>query len=65
VGAALTVAVGMGVYPNMDAVDDLIEISRVVEPRQECQGRYQDLYHEYHEVYAALAPIYRRLHKVR
>jgi len=65
VGAALTVAVGLGVYPNMDAVDDLIEISRVVEPRREHQGRYQDLYHEYREAYTALAPIYRRLHKAR
>ena len=65
VGAALTVAVGLGVYPNVDAVDDLIEISRVVEPRREHQGRYQDLYHEYREVYAALAPVYRRLHEAR
>jgi xylulokinase len=65
VGAALTVAVGMGVYPHMDAVDDLIEIGRVVEPRGEHQNRYKDLYHEYREVYTALSPIYRRLHRVR
>ena len=33
-GAALAVAVGLGVYPNMDAVDDLIVVNRTVEPHE-------------------------------
>jgi xylulokinase len=64
-GAALTVAVGMGVYPNMDAVDELIGIRRVVEPRTQHADRYDDLYGEYQSIYTALAPIYRSMHEVR
>jgi len=61
-GAALAVAVGMGVYPNMEAVDALIGISRVVEPNAANAQRYEALYRRYREVYAALAPINRSLH---
>jgi xylulokinase len=64
VGAALTVAVGLGVYPNMEAIDDLIEIDRIVEPRDEYRGRYDALYKEYRAVYEALKPINRRLHDI-
>ncbi len=61
-GAALTVAVGMGVYPNMDAVDDLIGIDHVVEPRRSLERRYGRMYEEYRQVYDALAPVFRRIH---
>jgi xylulokinase len=64
-GAALTVAVGTGVYPNMEAVDDIIEIGQVVEPNPANHDRYDDLYHEYRECYEALSPIYRRLYQAR
>ena len=63
-GAALSVAVGMGVYPSMEAVDDVIQIHHTVEPRPQNQARYVALYQEYRAMYAALAPIYRRLHEV-
>jgi xylulokinase len=64
-GAALTVAVGMGVYANMDEVDRLIEISQVVRPDETHQRRYDDLYHAYRQIYEALAPIYRRLYQIQ
>ncbi len=65
IGAALTVAVGMGVYPNMEAIDELVRIQRVVAPVEDSRtGRYDALYHEYRELYTALTPIYRRLHRV-
>lgn len=65
IGAALTVAVGMGVYPNMEAVDELIRVTRVVCPIEDARlGRYDDLYREYRELYTALAPIYRRLYEI-
>jgi xylulokinase len=62
VGAALTVAVGMGVYPDVETLDSLIGIERVVEPRGDFARRYDGLYAEYRELYKGLAPIYRRLH---
>jgi xylulokinase len=64
-GAALTVAVGLGVHPNMDSVDDLVEIRKVVKPDSDKWNRYDDLYHEYRELYTALSPIHRRLYQVQ
>jgi len=64
-GAALTVAVGMGIYSNMEAVDDLIRVHHIVEPRSLYQNRYTELYSEYRALYEALAPIFRRLYDIR
>jgi xylulokinase len=64
-GTALTVAVGMGIYPNMEAVDQVIKIRRRVEPQTSWQDRYDDLYGEYRAMYDSLAPIFRRLHDAR
>mgnify|MGYP005841068531 CR=1 FL=1 len=61
--AALTVAVGLGVYDNVDIIDDLIKIDRIVQPQIENKKRYDDLYHEYREIYTALAPIYRHMYE--
>jgi xylulokinase len=58
-GAALTVAVGLGVYPNMDAVDDLIAVKRVVEPQAANHAVYDRMYGTFRQFYDALAPIYR------
>jgi xylulokinase len=63
-GAALTVAVGLGVHPNMDAVDDLIGIERVVQPDGSRRNRYDDLYGIYRELYTVLVPIHHRLYEV-
>ena len=62
--AAFTVAVGMGIYRSMDEIDDLISISRVVEPDRTFQQRYENLYHEYREIYTSLAPVFRRLYDI-
>lgn len=64
VGAALTVAVGLGVYPNMDALDNLIGINREVEPDAARWKRYDAMYREYRSLYEALTPIHRRLHQI-
>lgn len=64
VGAALTVAVGLGIHPNMDAVDDLIEIKQVIQPDDSNRQRYNDLYRIYRDLYTVLVPIHRRLYEV-
>src|SRR3990172_761879 len=64
IGAALAVAVGMGIYPNMEAVDGLISIAHTVEPDERLAPRYLGLYREYRELYEALAPLYQRLHRL-
>ena len=63
-GAALTVAVGMGVYPSVEAIDDLVEIDRTIAPDSKYQRRYDELYQEYRQVYQSLAPVFRNLHEV-
>ena len=63
-GTALTVAVGMGVYENMDEVDQLISISRKVQPEAANWQRYDQLYREYREIYELLIPTHRRLHDI-
>jgi xylulokinase len=63
-GAALAVAVGMGIYPNMDEVDPLVEISRVVQPDATHWKRYDAMYCEYRQIYEALVPIHQRLYQV-
>jgi len=63
-GAALTVAVGLGVYSDIESLDDLVEIGRIVEPNQAHADRYQALYQEFLAMYDALAPQFRRLHEV-
>jgi xylulokinase len=62
-GAALAVAVGLGVYPSMDAVDDLIKVKRIVEPREAVSAAYDRGYREFRDLYSALAPIYRESHR--
>ncbi len=65
IGAALSVAVGMGVYESMQAVDGLIGIGRTVQPTDDGQrARYDGLYGEYRSLYEALAPVYRRMHRI-
>ena len=58
-GAALAVAMGLGVYPNMDAVDELIKVKRIVEPQDVNQAVYERMYLTFREFYTALAPIYK------
>jgi sugar (pentulose or hexulose) kinase len=64
-GAALTVAVGLGIYSSVEEIDDLIKIERVIHPDASHQKRYEALYREYRELYNVLVPIHRRLYQVQ
>jgi xylulokinase len=63
-GAALTVAVGLGVYPDVESIDRLIEISHIIQPDHRNQRRYDQLYQAYRDIYDALSPIYRRMYAI-
>lgn len=63
-GAALTVAVGLGIYPSVDEIDSLIEIDREVRPDGLHSKRYEALYQEYRQIYDLLVPVHQRLHQV-
>ncbi len=62
IGAALTAAVGLGVYPEMEAVDELVRFSKTTRPNEKNFGRYDGLYREYRNLYDVFSPIYRRMH---
>jgi xylulokinase len=64
IAAALTVAVGMGIYQNADDMDDLIGIRTVIKPNSAYQKRYEGLYRAYRDIYTALVPIHRQLYQV-
>jgi xylulokinase len=63
-GAALTVAVGLGVYPDMESLDEMIPFSHTVEPREDVANRYEALYREFRALRTAMAPVFRRLYDV-
>ncbi len=63
-GAALAVAVGLGIYPGMDAVDELVQIRREVRPDSSLWQRYDGLYHQYRDIYTALVPVHRSLYSL-
>jgi sugar (pentulose or hexulose) kinase len=65
-GAAMAVAVGLGVYKSFDeAVSAMLRIDKRVEPNPQSVEIYQALYAEvYHPLYRRLRPIYRALHRL-
>jgi len=64
VGAALTVAVGLGVYPNLESLDKLIEIETTITPNPAYTNYYSDLYEEYRQMYKKLKRINQRLYEL-
>ncbi len=63
-GVALAVAVGLGIYPDMDSVDEFIKIGREVRPDASHSNRYDSLYREYRGLYDLLVPVHRRLYEI-
>jgi xylulokinase len=62
--AALTMAIGAGIYNSADDMDDLIKIGQVVTPNLANHKRYDELYHTYRSIYQALVPIHHQLYAV-
>jgi xylulokinase len=65
VGAALTAAIGLGLYPNFEALKKVIRIDRQFEPRSANTEVYNVLYQAYRRVYRCLRDLYRDVNEVR
>ncbi len=66
IGVALTVAVGLGYYPDLDLVEHLVHISRIVEPRADRSGSlYDALYREYVAIGKGLFPRFAQLSTIQ
>jgi len=65
VGAALTAAVGLGLYPDFKALKNVIRVEREFEP-QVCNAEVYDiLYRAYRRIYSSLRNLYREVNEVR
>ncbi|MDM8001171.1 MAG: FGGY-family carbohydrate kinase [Dehalococcoidia bacterium] len=61
VGAALVAAVGLGIYPNFEALESITRVERTIEPRRENFKTYDELYACFRESYGRLRPLYRKM----
>jgi len=65
VGAALTTAVGLGVYPGFGALKDVIRAEQHYEPEARNAEVYDVLYQAYRRIYGSLRGLYEEVNKVR
>ncbi len=65
VGAALTAAVGLGIYPDFESLRDIIQVEREFAPRPEHRETYDLLYRTYQRLYHSLRGLYREVNRVR
>lgn len=65
VGAALTAAVGLGIYPDFASLKEVIRVDKAYEP-QSCNGKcYDALYRTYRKIYGCLHNLYHEVNEVR
>ncbi|UCH32993.1 MAG: FGGY-family carbohydrate kinase [Armatimonadota bacterium] len=65
VGAALVAAVGLGIYPDFDALKNIVAVERVFEPEQANRALYDSLYGSYRQAYRCLRGFYRQMNGAR
>jgi xylulokinase len=65
VGAALIAAIGLGIYPDFEALRRVVGVDQVFEPREENREVYNSLYQTYRDAYASLRGFYKRLNQNR
>jgi xylulokinase len=65
VGTALTAAIGLGLYPDFQALKKVVRVEREFEP-QACNAEiYNFLYRTYRRIYSSLRDLYREVNEVR
>jgi sugar (pentulose or hexulose) kinase len=65
VGAALTAAVGLGLYPDFAALKNVVRVEREFEPQAHNADVYDCLYRAYQRIYGCLRDLYREVNQVR
>ncbi len=63
VGAALVAAVGLGIYPSYEALENVTRVEKTFEPRQEDFKTYDPLYESFKQSYGRLRPLYRKMNE--
>ena len=57
-GAAITGGVGVGIFKDFTAIDDILEINTVVEPNEENHRAYAAVKERFEVCYKAILPVY-------
>nr|HID13311.1 hypothetical protein [Anaerolineae bacterium] len=65
VGAALTAAVGLGLYPDFEALKKVVRVEREFEPQPGNAEVYDVLFRAYKRLYRSLRDLYREVNRVR
>jgi xylulokinase len=65
VGAALTAAIGLGLYPDFEALKAIVHVEREFEPQMGNAEVYDVLYRAYRRIYSSLRALYREVNEVR
>lgn len=65
VGAALTAAVGLGLYSNFEQLRQVVQVEYRFEPQVENAEVYDVLYRAYQRLYYSLRGLYREVNEVR
>lgn len=65
VGAALTAAVGLRLYPDFESLKKVVRVEHEFEPQSENASTYTVLYHAYQRLYTSLRRLYRDVNEVR
>jgi xylulokinase len=65
VGAALVAAVGLGIYPNFEALKQVVKVERVFQPQAESRQVYDSLYELYRSSYRSLRGFYKQVSRAR
>jgi xylulokinase len=65
VGAALTAAIGLGLYPDFEALKQVVRVEREFEPRASNAEIYDVLFRTYRRLYRSLRHLYREVNQVR
>ena len=65
VGAALTAAIGLGLYPDFEALKAIVQVAQEFEPQACNAAVYDTLYQAYRHIYDCLRHLYREVNEVR
>ncbi len=65
VGAALTAAIGLGLYPDFYALKKVVRVEREFEPQADNAEVYDVLYRAYKRLYSSLHNLYQDVNEVR
>jgi xylulokinase len=62
-GAGLLAAVGLGLYPSIESLKELVPVEHIVRPDTSSKDTYESIYRAYREVYRSLKDLHRSLNQ--